>query len=235
MLGKLHRETLAEQASANLMAYIQEQKLQPGESLPSEAELINEFGVSRQVIREALKSLQGRGIIEIVNGRRATVKPITPEILQTFFSRATDLDRNSIIELIEVRKGIEIQSAVLAAERRTEAELQQLEEIVKEMATQIGNLDTYISLDLKLHEIIATATHNSMFYHLIQSIRQACIDTIREGLLHRRTRQELERVQEMHETLIACIRTQDGKAAGEAMTIHFDEAIVALVSPEVQA
>src|ERR1700693_7018 len=103
MLGKLHRETLAEQAAAGLMQFILEKDLKPGEMLPSEIMLTTEFGVSRQVIREALKSLQGQGVIESINGKGAIIRPIDSDTLLTFFSRAVQINRHTMIELIEVR------------------------------------------------------------------------------------------------------------------------------------
>ncbi|GCE45886.1 DNA-binding FadR family transcriptional regulator [Thermosporothrix hazakensis] len=237
MLGKLHRETLAEQAATSLMNYIRTRNLQPGDTLPSEAELVTEFGVSRQVIREALKSLQGKGVIEIINGKRPTIKPISSELLQTFFTHAAHFNHHTIIELIEVRKGIEVQSAMLAAQRRSETELAHMEEILAAMRRSVGaidtdidtSVDTYIQLDVALHQAIATATHNSMMYHLIHSIRSALIETIREGLLHRHTSEEIERVQEVHEMLVAAIREGNAPAAAQTMAVHFDEALTALM------
>jgi GntR family transcriptional repressor for pyruvate dehydrogenase complex len=230
MLGKLRRETLAEQAVVGLMQFIQEKDLKPGELLPSEIMLATEFGVSRQVIREALKSLQGQGVIEIINGKGAIIRPIDSDALLVFFARAVQINRDTIIELIEVRKGIEVQSAMLAAERRTPEELARMKEIVAQMSQRLGDPDAYIELDLALHLAIALATHNAMMYHLIEAIREISKDTIREGLLRRRTNEQLERVQELHEMLIAELERGDAEAASRAMAHQFDEAIVALVT-----
>ena len=230
MLGKLHRETLAEQAAAGLMQFILEKNLKPGEMLPSEVMLATEFEVSRQVIREALKSLQGQGVIEIINGKGAIIQPISSNTLLVFFARAVQINPNSMIELIEVRQGIEVQSAMLAAERRTHEELTRMREIVTMMGQHLGNSDTYIELDLELHLAIASATHNTMMYHLIESIREVSKDTIREGLLHRRTIEQLERVQELHVMLLAELERGDADAAGQVMALQFDEAIIALVT-----
>ena len=116
MSEKLHRETLAEQARNALLDLIARRGLREGDVLPSEMSLAGEFGVSRQVIREALKALQGQGVIEILNGRGAVVRPVDHSALVVFFQRAVHLNQRTIIELIEVRKGIEIQSAMLAAD-----------------------------------------------------------------------------------------------------------------------
>ncbi len=67
MLQKLRRETLAERAAVSVMDYIQARNLKPGALLPSETSLMAQLGVSRAVIREAVKSLQGQGVVEVVN------------------------------------------------------------------------------------------------------------------------------------------------------------------------
>src|SRR5437588_251400 len=167
MLEKLHRETLAGQAAQALLDLIARQGLRAGDSLPAEMTLASEFGVSRQVIREALKALQGQGVIEILNGKGALVRPVDSSALVVFFQRAVRLDQRTIVELIEVRKGIEIQCAMLAAERRLPAELERMSEIVARMGQQIGEPESYSELDLELHLAIASATHNAMLYHLI--------------------------------------------------------------------
>ena len=111
MLGKLHRETLAEQAAAGLMQFILEKNLKPGEMLPSEIMLATEFGVSRQVIREALKSLQGQGVIEIINPvignevfnsvaiQRAGVRPFRDHAAPVAIHRSEDLHSSAVVKL----------------------------------------------------------------------------------------------------------------------------------------
>jgi GntR family transcriptional repressor for pyruvate dehydrogenase complex len=230
MIKKLHRETLAEQAMASLMDFILKQGLKPGNVLPSEVTLASEFGVSRQVIREALKSLQGQGVIDIINGKGAVIRPIDSSALLVFFQRAVRLNRRTIIDLIEVRKGIEIQISMLAAERRTPTELARMREIVAEMGRQIGVPEAYSELDLELHLAIASATHNAMMYHLITSLREVSKDTMLAGLRHRRGNEQLARVQELHEMLLAELERGDAQAAGQVMSLQFDEAIIALAS-----
>lgn len=230
MLEKLRRETLAEQAEQALLELIARRGLRAGDVLPAEMTLAGEFGVSRQVIREALKALQGQGVLEILNGKGAVVRPVDSSALVLFFQRAVRLDQRATIELIEVRKGIEIQSAMLAAERRQPAELERLREIVAQMGQHVGEPESYSELDLELHLAIAAATHNAMLYHLISSLREVSRDTILAGLRHRRGDAQLARVQELHVLLLAEIEQGHAEAAGRAMALHFDEAIFALVN-----
>ena len=82
MLTNLSRQTLPEQVAENLIDFIASEGLKPGELLPSTAKLSESFGVSRPVVREGLRSLASLGIIEIVNGKGAIVKPIDGSLLQ---------------------------------------------------------------------------------------------------------------------------------------------------------
>ena len=235
MLQKLQRETLAERAAASLLEFIQARDLKPGEALPSETRLTTEFGVSRPIIREALKSLQGKGVIEIVNGKGAIIRSIDGTALRGYFSRAVQVNRDTILELREVRRGLEVQSAILAATRRTDEELARMAGIIAAMRAHVHDADSYIDLDVTLHLLIASASHNAMMFHLVESIREASKDTIREGLRRRHTTEQLERVQALHEALFAEVRDGHAEGARRAMDVHFDEAVTALITGDIEA
>jgi DNA-binding FadR family transcriptional regulator len=236
MLERLRRETLVEQATAGLMEFILKQDLKPGNMLPAEITLATGFGVSRQVIREALKSLQGQGVLEIINGKGAVIRPLVGDTLRVFFARAVQIDQKTIVELIEVRRGIEVQCAMLAAERRTPEELSRMQELVAQMGARLDDVEAYSELDLELHLSIAAATHNAMVYHLLESMREISQDTMREGFRRRRNAEQRERVQALHTMLLSELERGDAQAAGRAMALQFDEAITALAdqSQEVQ-
>src|SRR5215212_7837612 len=129
MLTKISRATLAEQAAQNLIAFIESQDLKPGKLLPPEYQLAADLGVSRPIIREALKSLEGKGIIEMMSGKGSVIKPLDGEQLELYFRRAIQIESEAIIDLLELRKGIEVQSAVLAAQRRSAEEIVRLAQI----------------------------------------------------------------------------------------------------------
>jgi len=201
MLQKLSRETLAEQAARNLIAFIEAQDLKPGNLLPPETQLAANLGVSRPIIREALKSLAGQGIIEVVSGKGTVVKPLDSRLLQVFFRRATQLEPEAIIDLMELRKGIEIQAAALAARRRTPDALARLAEIVATMRRELRVPDAYVESDLAFHQQIAAMAHNALLYHLVGSIRGVLKDTLHEDLLRQQANEQLEHVQLGHEAI----------------------------------
>ena len=222
MTTKLRRETLSEQMASQLLDHIRSLDLQPGALLPSETRLSAEYGVSRQVVREALRSLQGRGVVTILNGRGAVVRPLNRESLSFTFSRAIQIDTRSLVELMEVRLGLEMQSATLAARRRSAAELAQLAGIVAAMRTHLRDEVDYADLDLAFHLAIAGASHNAMLYHLVDSIREAARDAIRMGLrLQSAAEAEpFERVQAGHEAILHEIDRRRPAAAARVMARH---------------
>lgn len=229
MLEKLTRETLGERAVASLARYIQDHNYEPGVVLPAEATLAVELGVSRQVVREALRSLAGRGIVEILNGKGAVVRPVHSEPLATYFQWSMHAEQADLLDLMEVRRGIEVESARLAATRRTSAELARMTETVAAMRQHLDEPDTVADLDLQFHLSIAVATRNAMLHHLVESIRDASKDAIRTGLRNRQTPQQRELGQQLHEAILAEIGAGNADGAARAMTAHFHDAVDILV------
>ncbi|PJF48677.1 MAG: hypothetical protein CUN48_02155 [Candidatus Thermofonsia Clade 3 bacterium] len=201
----------------------------PGAFLPSEGELVNRFQVSRPVIREAIKQLEGRGLIEVINGRGARIRPLGEQQLRAYFTHAIALQRVPFRELMEARKPIEIQSARLAAQRRTPDQLDALQDIIRRMRRNIGNADAYVDLDHDLHALIADASGNLIIAHLVRSLRGALNDLTHETLYRRRNRQQLERVHALHESIVTEIGYRNPDGAGHAMDIHFSEALSFLI------
>ncbi len=218
MFSKINRETLTEQVARGLVDYIKGNGLSPGDALPAEATLAKEFGVSRPVVREALRILGARGVIGTAAGRPATVKPFSAEVLEDYFQRALDSGVHDLLELMELRAGLEVQSAMLAAERRTDAELTELLAHVARMRERLTDLEDYAASDLRLHLMIAQASHNKMIFHVLDSLRSAVLDSIKQGLGRRRNAAELEAVQRSHEAIVEALRARDASAARDAMT-----------------
>ena len=92
MNTELVHKSLVEQLADALTARIETEGMKPGDRLPSTATLVDDFGVSRPVVREALKILEGRGVIEMSGGRSAVIRPVSGDVLALFFQRAVMLD-----------------------------------------------------------------------------------------------------------------------------------------------
>eukprot|EP01036_Dinobryon_divergens_P050023 gene50023-biopygen40836 len=98
-------------------------ELSPGSSLPSEGDLATRYGVSRLTVREAVKMLAGRGLLDVGRGRRAIVKQPTGVAFSDFLSTVIQNDPKGLFDLIELRMSLEVQTATLAARRASRASM----------------------------------------------------------------------------------------------------------------
>jgi GntR family transcriptional repressor for pyruvate dehydrogenase complex len=230
--SKIQRSTLAEQIEEHVRGLIVSNKMGAGEVLPSSIALAAAFGVSRSIVREAMKSLQAKGLIEIANGKRARVQPITGRVLLDFFDRFTQPEHGAVIEMLELRRGVEVQAALLAAHRRTDDDLHQMWELIGGMERKIGDPHGFTTIDIELHLAVAAASKNRMLFHLVESIRTAMRDTMNEGLRRHTDRTDWETIQASHVRLIFLIEQRDVEGAGACMARHFDEAIHGILTRE---
>lgn len=229
MPGPLRRETLAEQLATHLVQLMEQRQLGPGDFLPSATSLATEFGVSRTVVREALRMLEARGFIRSENGRGTIIQPITNEPLAGYFRRVAAVNQDALVELLEVRKGLEMESASLACQRASDEELAHIAALVTAMSRVVGQGRKYADLDAELHVAIASAAHNTMLLYLIESIREPLKASIEAGLRSRAKAAHHQRVQALHEDLADALGRRDGPAAAAIMALHFDEAVSAIV------
>jgi GntR family transcriptional repressor for pyruvate dehydrogenase complex len=144
--------------------------LAPGAALPPERELMQQFAVGRSSVREALRMLESRGLIES-RGNGAFVvaeprNPFTEGLGGLIADGQTDLQ-----QLFEVRRLLEGEIAALAAERRTGAQLERLRASIDAMAGGLGSEDTYITADIDFHMILAEASENRFVVHLMHAVR----------------------------------------------------------------
>lgn len=234
-LRKLDRQPAAERIADQLMAVIVERKLAAGALLPSEQQLSEMFGVSRPVIREALRHLAALRIVDLAPGRRPRVRPLTDELLRTFFDWAVSLDQASLLALHELRRGVEGESATLAAQRRSDDDVDRLRGLLEEMRASLEDEDRYTELDLEFHLEIAEAAGNQLLVHLSASIRAPMERTIRRGLrLASGDTSELEILQQDHERIVDAIADRDPVRARAAMDQHFDRAVARFVAAGVE-
>lgn len=219
-LRPVSRLALSEHVARELLRFIDMHPVLPGESLPSQSELAARFAVSRPTVREALRSLAATGVVRITNGKRAVVQPLSTDPLRIFFERAIGIDASAVREVMELRRGIEVEAAQLAAMRRTDEDLRRLDDVMDKMRSTLEAPSAYRELDLVFHVEIAAAAHNLVLYHLMLSMRETVLKSIREGF--QRLKQESQlRTQELHEQVLAAVVAKDVEGARLAMLEHF--------------
>jgi len=191
-----------------------------GYRLPPERELSEAFGVSRTVVREAVKALEARGVLESTTGsgvsvRRADVNMVS-QSLQTYMRLANRDDFE--IRLNEVRRVLEVEMVALAAARRTPEQLAKLHRICQQMRMH-GNTDKQMAeLDFGLHVTLAEATQNELFKVLLAPLINQLRDHI--TLTWEDFPRPVEQVFDQHEAIVSAVDNEDADAARQAMIQH---------------
>lgn len=166
----LKRESLYEVIADKLETAILNDSTQLEKKLPSEQALASSFGVSRPVIREALKLLKARGLVDQKNGEGNFICEPKPVIIGDAVSRIVKLRRVHVTDIIEMRIQFEIMGIRLAAERITERQLCGLEEINKEMNENKANIELRTDLDMQFHQKIAESSGNAVLSIFLESL-----------------------------------------------------------------
>lgn len=206
----------------NLAASIRDAALQPGDKLPTEAELMARFGVSRTVVRESISKLQASGLVETRHGIGSFV--IAPPAAGNFSIAPGDFATVAdVIALLELRISLETEAAGLAARRRGADNLRALEAALGAFHNSIRDDSDAVPADFQFHMEVARATGNRYFADLMTYLGTMIIPRTRLKTAHSAPEGRLnylQRVNAEHETIYIAIRNQDAEAARAAMRTH---------------
>ncbi|PQA76202.1 FadR/GntR family transcriptional regulator [Rhodoferax sp. TS-BS-61-7] len=213
---------LVHEVVENLAASIREGAIQPGAKLPTESEIMARFDVSRTVVREAISRLQANRLVETRHG--VGTFALAPQSSGNF--QIADVDFATVadvIALLELRISLETEAAGLAAQRRTEANLQAMQAMLDAFQTSILEDSDAVPSDFSFHMEVAKSTGNRHFADLMTYLGTMIIPRTRintassapEGRLN-----YLRRVHGEHEYIFNAIRNQDADAARAAMRTH---------------
>jgi GntR family transcriptional repressor for pyruvate dehydrogenase complex len=213
--------TLSQKIERRLEAAIREKKLPVGSKLPTERELCESFGVSRTALREALRRLSARGLVEITKGSGMIVTGLRIDDAIKNLNLYYDMqfDHNLIAQIIEVRRLFEPEIAGLAALQRTQNDLSDIQENIHLFeACNPDNIQLEADLDNKFHLLIAKATHNPIVQISMEPI-YSLLPRMR-NLIYANIEGEKEITLEYHLKLFDAINKQDRPLANELMKVH---------------
>ncbi len=213
--GEQEKRLLGEQTEEALMAYILQVPFQVGQRIPNEFELAQRFGVGRSTIREAVKGLVSKGILEVRRGsgtyvtatRLADQDPLGLSGLQDRYKSA--------LELLDVRLLLEPEIAALAAEYATEGELEELKKLCAETEQLYRDGKDHIPKDIQFHTCIAKCSKNRVVETLVPLIHTAV--TTFADLTQRAL---LEETIQTHRAIVDAVADRDPVGARCAMTMH---------------
>jgi DNA-binding FadR family transcriptional regulator len=197
---------------------------EPGERLPSEGKLAEALGVSRLTVREATRTLEARGLLEIKQGRRPTVAAPNGGLVGDFFKIAVRRDPRALLDLIEVRRALEVHIATLAARRATKGDIADMEMSIAAMRTGGDESEAFHAADVRFHENLAAASGNRMLVFLIEAFAEPLRESrLRSFAGHRARGGGIEDVIQQHQTILDAVKSRSPKAAADAMRYHLEQ------------
>lgn len=215
-----HR-SLAQELVSELSQQISDGVFKRGEKLPTESAIMEAQGVSRTVVREAISRLQAAGLVETRHGIGTFVLD-TPSPSGFRIDPATIVTLREVISLLELRISLEVESAGLAAQRRTPEQLAAMREALDSFLSAAHRSDAVAS-DFQFHLQIATATDNRYFTDIMTHLGTSIIPRTRLNsarLAHDDEKRYLARLSREHEDIYEAIARQDADGARAAMRLH---------------
>lgn len=211
-LGKL-----AEIVAAQVREEIRNGSLPIGSKLPPERDLIEQFGVSRSTVREALRLLESDGFVVIRSGRHGGAHITHPKVerIATILDVVLEVEKTTMGELIEARAIMEPLAVRLAAERATEKDLSRIQESMDLIRAKADDAALISEQTVRFHVLIAEATHNGVIHALTATTQQLIFARARDAITI-----EPENTLYAHERIFEAIRDHKPDVAARRMARH---------------
>lgn len=228
-MGRFERianQRIYQQIVDQISRMIRDGSLRPGDRLPPERQLAEEFGVSRAAVREALSALGLMGLVEVRPGEGTFVRSATEEGLATPLALLLALERDEAIglELLEIRSALESYSAYLAAMRREPEDLAVMEAAMERMKAESPVGQAAADADWQFHNAVASAAGNGLMVHIMRTLSEYMQEGIKEyrsQLLLRIPDTEQQLLHE-HQAILDAIRDRSPELAHDRMRAHID-------------
>ncbi|MDR7542956.1 MAG: FCD domain-containing protein [Armatimonadota bacterium] len=230
-LRPVRKSPLYEEILPRLEVLVRERGTVEGARLPPERDLARALGVSRASLREAIRILTIKGVLEPRPGRGTVIRESSTEKLAGALVAVLSAGGQSVLDIMEFRKALEPSIAATAARRATSAEIRDMEAILARAARKVQRGEPAADEDTQFHHALAAATKNPVFVR----VTARCMDLIqstRGRLLQSRARNQASL--EAHRRILAAVRDGDAAAAEAAMAAHLDEVTRFILSSEAR-
>ena len=216
--------SLSDQVARALGDEIRASRLVEGDRLPTEALLVEQFGVSRTVVREAISRLKSLGLVESRQGSGAFVKAAGFSALQ--FDASLAVSKRAVIQMVEVRRALEAEVAALAAQRRSQADIKHIQRTAAALDRAVKANGDGVDEDVALHRAIADAAQNPFLISTLDYLRQFLQGATRVTRANEARRADFaEQVSMEHQAIIEAITSGDTAKARKTAARHMDNAI----------
>lgn len=221
-LPRRKHRSLAQELVAELSQRIRDGEIKRGEKLPTESAIMAAQGVSRTVVREALSRLQASGLVETRHGIGTFVIDV-PTSNGFRIDPATIVTLRDVLNILELRISLEVESAGLAAQRRSPAQLQAMRAALDALKDSVAHASDAVASDFQFHVAISEATGNRYFTDIMSHMGTNIIPRTRVNsatLAHDDKGLYMARLEREHEQIFEAIERQDAEAARAAMRLH---------------
>ncbi len=222
---------LTQRAQSQLEELIVNGSLRVGERLPSERELVEQLGVSKTVVREAMRSLATKGLIEVRPGSGMYVLGVGAHLMADPISLLMRKHRLTVKQIHEVREVLEIKLAALAAERARREDIEAMAETIRQLGEPDLSPLRYAQLDVEFHNRLAAAAGNPLFSILINSINDVMLE-VRQRAFKLGKRKFLTNSISEHSRVLKCVEAGDVSGAQKAMAEHLERGSARLTRAE---
>jgi GntR family transcriptional repressor for pyruvate dehydrogenase complex len=217
------RPLLSDAVAQSLTQQIIGRAMMPGDSLPSESDIGKRLGVSKPVVREAIRKLSALGIVEIRQGKQTTVGRLAPDPVRQMLRFALHIDPNGLHDAVELRRALETYAVRRAAELATDEDIARLRAAMAQLEADFMDHDRSVAADIAFHRLIAVMSRNSLVAFLIDAMSESMAEVI--STLRTKTQGLHEGTLARHRNLVEAIASRDPEAAVAAMHLHFRAAM----------
>ena len=225
MTETIQRRKIYQEVHDRLMQRIRSGAIPPGAQLPSERELMEEYGVGRPAVREALQALERSGIVEILHGERArVVVPTAERLVAQVAGGAMHLLRSqpdTLEHLKDARLFLETGTARMAAERATDEQVARLRLAIEQQRASMVKLEEFIERDMAFHREIASISGNPIFPTIVEALFRWAGEYY-QPMVRAPGAEDLTLAE--HSTIVEAIAKRNPDAAAEAMRAHLTRA-----------
>lgn len=224
-ISQVRASKLHEQLVARMCGEIVSGSLAPGALIPSEPELVAQYGVSKTVVRETVQALAALGLVRVQHGKRSVVLSeadwniLSPQVQEAY--RAARLARPLVQELYDVRLILEPQAAQWTAERRSSEHCRELQRLITQMRESSpdspGGAAQFLDCDREFHLIIATASANRVLRAVVRDVHELLTTS---WLLSDLSGDDFRAILEQHTHIVTAIIERDGSRAATEMRQH---------------